>query len=292
MLKKHLSGGLAQHNQCHSYKGMYEHRHAVYGVKFACTAAPAYLIRQIALHGYGHRTIDKSKQGHLQVRAVRFKRVWNTRVFRNLFSFAVWSALGEMAWAGTGQGVNILLNIFFSPVVNAARAIAVQVIAGLNQFVMSFQTAVNPQIIKSYAAGDKGRMMMLANKGVTYSYYLLMLLGVPAMLNMDYILRLWLKTPPDYCAAFCNLAIVGAMADCLSNLLATVAKAYGRIRNYQLAVSAVLFLNLQGIRLQVGATIIVVYPRNGGSLYFFHLAINSFTLSLTIARSLWVMPTA
>lgn len=198
---------------------------------------------------------------HVQVRAVRFKRVWDTRVFRNLFSFAVWSALGEMAWAGTGQGVNILLNIFFSPVVNAARAIAVQVIAGLNQFVMSFQTAVNPQIIKSYAAGDKGRMMMLANKGITYSYYLLMLLGVPAMLNMDYILKLWLKTPPDYCAAFCNLAIVGAMADCLSNLLATVAKAYGRIRNYQLAVSAVLFLNLplSYVALKAGASPVSVY---------------------------------
>lgn len=77
-----------------------------------------------------------------------------------------------------------------------------QVIAGLNQFVMSFQTAVNPQIIKSYAAGDKGRMMMLANKGITYSYYLLMLLGVPAMLNMDYILKLWLKTPPTIARPF------------------------------------------------------------------------------------------
>ena len=167
---------------------------------------------------------------HVQVRAVRFKRVWDTRVFRNLFSFAVWSALGEMAWAGTGQGVNILLNIFFSPVVNAARAIAVQVIAGLNQFVMSFQTAVNPQIIKSYAAGDKGRMMMLANKGVTYSYYLLMLL-------------------------------CGLVYHKTKNLLATVAKAYGRIRNYQLAVSAVLFLNLplSYVALKAGASPVSVY---------------------------------
>ena len=82
MLKKHLSGGLAQHNQCHSYKGMYEHRHAVYGVKFVCTAAPAYLIRQIALHGYGHRTIDKSKQGHYACHHIIDAKVLNTEHFK------------------------------------------------------------------------------------------------------------------------------------------------------------------------------------------------------------------
>lgn len=197
----------------------------------------------------------------MQVCEVRFNRVWDAKVFRNLFSFALWSALGEMAWAGTGQGVNILLNIFFSPVVNAARAIAVQVIAGLNQFVMSFQTAVNPQIIKSYAAGDNRRMTTLANKGIVYSYYLLMMLCLPVILNMDYILQLWLKTPPAYCVSFCTMSIVGAMADCLSNLLATVAKAYGKIRNYQLVVSAVLFLNfpLSYLALNFGASPISVY---------------------------------
>lgn len=197
----------------------------------------------------------------VQVREVRFKRVWDAKVFRNLFSFALWSALGEMAWAGTGQGVNILLNVFFNPVVNAARAIAVQVIAGLNQFVMSFQTAVNPQIIKSYAAGDNRRMTTLANKCIVYSYYLLMMLCLPVILNMDYILRLWLKTPPAYCVSFCTMSIVGAMTDCLSNLLATVAKAYGKIRNYQLVVSAVLFLNfpLSYVVLKLGASPVSVY---------------------------------
>ncbi len=198
---------------------------------------------------------------YVQVRSVRFKCVWNNHIFCNLFSFAIWSALGEMAWAGTGQGVNILLNIFFNPVVNAARAIAVQVSSGLNQFVMSFQTAVNPQIIKSYAACNNTHMMLLTNKGIIYSCYLLMLLGIPIMLNMNYILKLWLKTPPDFCVIFCNLAIVGAIADCLSNLLATVAKAYGRIRNYQLAVSMVLFLNLplSYAALKAGASPVSVY---------------------------------
>lgn len=197
----------------------------------------------------------------MQVKGVRFKRIWDIGIFRQLLTFALWSALGEIAWAGTGQGVNILLNIFFNPVVNAARAIAVQVTSGLNQFVYNFQTAINPQIIKSYAAGDKNRMTLLTNKGIVYSYYLLMLLGVPVMINMDYILNLWLKTPPPYCIVFCNIAIIGAMVDCLSNLLATVAKAYGKIRNYQLAVSIVLFLNLplSYVALKLGASPKSVY---------------------------------
>lgn len=198
---------------------------------------------------------------HIKIKDVRYNKVWKGKIFKDLSSFASWSALGELAWAGTGQGVNILLNIFFSPIVNAARAIAIQVITGLNQFVMSFQTAINPQIIKSYASNDKERMMLLTNKGILYSFYLLLLIGLPVILNIDYILNLWLKTPPTHCSEFCTMAIIGAMVDCMSNLLATVAKAHGKIRNYQISVSVALFLNfpLSYIALKMGASPIAVY---------------------------------
>lgn len=167
-----------------------------------------------------------------------------------------------------------MLNVFFSPVVNAARAVAQQVISGIMQFVINFQTAINPQIVKSYAAGETRKMMILTNKGILYSYYLLLMMSFPILINIDFVLRIWLKNVPLYSNVFCTLAIIGAMIDSLSNLLATVAKAYGKIRNYQLAVSLILFLNLpfSYIALKFGAPAYAVYWVYLGVSFFLLIA--------------------
>lgn len=165
------------------------------------------------------------------------------RSLRDLTGFASWNVLGEIAWIFTGQGVNILLNIFFGPVVNAARGIAYQVEGAIMKFVQSFQVALNPQIIKTYAAVQHSQTISLVYLGTRFSYYLVLILSLPLYFEIDYILSVWLKEVPDMTADFCRLIMICSLVQTSSNLFATVAKAYGRIRNYQLIISFILMCN-------------------------------------------------
>lgn len=212
----------------------------------------------------------------LKIKEIKFRITWDKTLFRRLLSFASWSALGEMGWAATGQGVNVVLNLFFGPVVNAARGITFQVSAAVNRFVQSFQMAVNPQIIKQYAAGEVQSMQTLVYRSTCFSFYLLLLLSLPLALRIEYILWLWLGQVPPYLALFSRLVLLGALTDVLSNLLATVVKAYGNIRNYQLIVASVLIMNLplSYVVLKLGApawSVFVVYVGVSVTLFFVRL---------------------
>ena len=173
----------------------------------------------------------------------KFKFIKDWNLLKQIVGFASWNMLGELAWVFTGQGVNIILNSFFGPVVNAARGLAEQVNGAVNRFVANFQTAVNPQLIKNYASDQLGEMKTLLFRSTRFSYYLLLELSLPIILKMDFILHLWLKEVPDYTTGFCQLVLVSSLVSTLSNLLAQVARAYGKIRNYQIIVSIFLFLN-------------------------------------------------
>lgn len=173
----------------------------------------------------------------------KFKFVKDWNLLKQIVGFASWNMLGELAWVFTGQGVNIILNSFFGPVVNAARGLAEQVNGAVNRFVANFQTAVNPQLIKNYASDQLGEMKTLLFRSTRFSYYLLLALSLPIILKMDFILHLWLKEVPDYTTGFCQLVLVSSLVSTLSNFLAQVARAYGKIRNYQIIVSIFLFLN-------------------------------------------------
>ena len=173
----------------------------------------------------------------------KFKLIKDWNLLKQIVGFASWNMLGELAWVFTGQGVNIILNSFFGPVVNAARGLAEQVNGAVNRFVANFQTAVNPQLIKNYASDQLGEMKTLLFRSTRFSYYLLLALSLPIILKMDFILHLWLKEVPDYTVGFCQLVLVSSLVSTLSNLLAQVARAYGKIRNYQIIVSIFLFLN-------------------------------------------------
>ena len=175
---------------------------------------------------------------------IKFKFIWEKSTFKKLMGFASWSAMGELAWGFTLQGVNLVLNIFFGPVVNTARGISYQVQSIVMRFVSSFQAAVNPQITKRYAAGEKDSMYTLVCRTTCFSYYLVLVLSLPLMLNIDFVLTLWLGKYPEETRIFCILILTNCLIDIISNLLASVAKAYGRIRNYQIAVSVTLAMNL------------------------------------------------
>ncbi len=174
----------------------------------------------------------------------KFKYYWNKSLFITLINYAGWNLWGNAAGVMMGQGVNILLNIFFGPAVNAARGIAYQVRGAINQFVQNFQMAINPQIIKSFAADNLKYMHQLVFQGAKYSFFLLFILSAPIILETEIILKLWLKTVPEYTVIFTKLVIINILIDSISGPLMTSAQASGKIKLYQGVVGGLLILNL------------------------------------------------
>lgn len=185
-----------------------------------------------------------------------FRIVKDWHLFKEIISFSGWNMLSEVAWTLTGPGVNLILNSFYGPVINAARGLAEQVNAAVTRFVSNFQTAVNPQIIKSYAAGEIEQMNSLLFRSTRFSFYLLYILSLPLILKMDFILHIWLKEVPTYTTEFCQLILVCSLISVNSTLLPKIAWAYGKIRKYQVLVSFVLILNFpfSYLFLQLGFT--------------------------------------
>lgn len=174
----------------------------------------------------------------------RFRVYWNKPLFKTLINYAGWNLWGNCASVIMGQGINVLLNIFFGPVVNAARGIAYQVKGAVNQFVQNFQMALNPQIIKSFATEDLKYMHQLIFQGAKYSFFLLFAMSLPIILETEIILKLWLKTVPDYTIIFTQLVLINVLIDCISGPLMTAAQASGKIKIYQGVVGGLLILNL------------------------------------------------
>jgi O-antigen/teichoic acid export membrane protein len=174
----------------------------------------------------------------------KYRFIWDKSLFKTLMSFAGWNLWGNAAGVLSGQGVNMLLNIFFGPAVNAARGIAYSVKAAVHQFVNNFQTAMKPQIIKSYASNDLKYMHKLIFQGAKYSFFLLLFLSLPILLETKIILQIWLKIIPEYTIIFTQLVILNELISSLSGPLMTAAHASGRIKNFQLTVGGLLFLIL------------------------------------------------
>ncbi|MCM1518486.1 MAG: hypothetical protein NC117_07595 [Pseudoflavonifractor sp.] len=161
-----------------------------------------------------------------------------------MFGFAGWNFIGAGSAMLRDQGGNIVINLFYGTVVNAACGIAVQVNNAITGFVTNFMTALNPQITKSYASGDHAYMMTLILHGARLSFYMLLLISLPVLLNTHYLLSLWLTVVPGYATVFVQLILVFAMSESISTPLITATLATGNIRNYQLIVGGLQMLNL------------------------------------------------
>lgn len=170
----------------------------------------------------------------------KFKKTWNSKLFKEMLSFAGWNLWGHCAAIAFTQGVNILLNIFFNPVVNAARGVAVQAQGAVSQFSVNFQTALNPQITKSYAVCDYSYMHNLIFKSSKFTFFLLFLLSLPVMLETEMILKAWLKIVPVDTATFLRLMLCVTIVDAVANPLMVAAAATGKIKFYQLVVGGIL----------------------------------------------------
>ena len=154
--------------------------------------------------------------------------------------FGGWNLWGGFATVFFSQGINILLNMFFGPVVNAARGIAIQVQGAVVQFSINFQTALNPQITKSYALGDFTYMYSLIFRSSRFTFLLLAIISLPILLETDMILRLWLKTVPHYTVLFVRLMLCIVIIDAMAGAFMVAAQSTGRIRVYQSVIGGIL----------------------------------------------------
>ena len=167
---------------------------------------------------------------------------FNPSLFKKMFSFTSWTLVGELAYIGFTQGINIILNIFFGPIINASRAISVQVQNAVKQFAGGFQTAMNPQIVKSYSNGSTEYLNKLVFEGSRFSFFLVFILSVPFFLETDLILTLWIKVVPEYCCSFVRLILIISIIDAMITPLIIAASATGKIRNYQIVLGGLLLL--------------------------------------------------
>lgn len=175
---------------------------------------------------------------------VKLRFYWNRQMFIELISYSGWSLFWTLANVVRSQGLNILLNVFFNPVVNAARAIAYQVNNVLNQFTNSFYQAVRPQITKYTARGENEQMMDLMFSSSRISFFLLTLVTIPLIVKTPYILSIWLGDVPQYTATFMRLVIAVAMIDALGHPPTTAICATGKIKWFHITIGSVLIMNL------------------------------------------------
>jgi O-antigen/teichoic acid export membrane protein len=165
-------------------------------------------------------------------------------LLKEIVLFSCWNLIGNAAATLRDHGMNLLLNLFFLPVVNTARGLAMQVGSALNQFSASVITAVNPQVTKSFANGDRTYMLSLLLRGSRFAYYTVWLVSLPVLVETPAILQLWLGEVPLHTVIFVRLTIALVLVESLSGPLINVMLATGRIRNYQLVVGGLQLLNL------------------------------------------------
>ena len=155
-------------------------------------------------------------------------------LFRKMLSFAGWSMLGNLSYVLNTQGLNMLLNVFFGPIANAAQATASQAKNAVYQFSKNFQVAINPQITKSYASGQLGEMHLLVFRGSRLTFCLLLMLCLPLAVETPMVLKLWLKEVPEGAAGFLRILLVILIVNQMSNSLEATIDATGNIKRYQI----------------------------------------------------------
>ena len=174
----------------------------------------------------------------------RYSFYWETSLFKQLLSYTGWNLFGSASSLVKGQGLNILLNMFFNPSVNAARGIAYQVNTTVSQFFTNFYTAVRPQITKYYAQQDFDNMFKLVFRSSKMAFFLILLISLPLIIEAPYVIQLWLGQLPEFVVPFMRLILVITAVDAMANPLMTTAHATGKIALYQSMIGIMTILNI------------------------------------------------
>jgi O-antigen/teichoic acid export membrane protein len=197
----------------------------------------------------------------------------NARLAREMLAFCGWNLFGNIAHVCLNYGPSILLNMFFTPAVNAAKGISSQVQVAVGNFCHNFQVAINPPMVKSYAAGNLDYTRQLIFLGSRLSYYLVMLLSMPVIMETDIILRIWLKQVPEYTALFVRLAMVVSLFQAVANPLVMANAATGNVRLLMSTVGLMFWLvmPLSYLGLKLGGSPPTVFWVHIGLLAVAHL---------------------
>ena len=176
----------------------------------------------------------------------RGKLVYDPALTREMTAFAGWSFFGSSGYVLNTQGAGQVVNLFFGVAVNAARGVALQIENTVKQFVSNFLTALNPQITKAWAAGDREYCFELVRKGAKYAWLVILACFIPIFGEAEWLLGVWLgpdKVPP-HAAAFVRLALVGLLVDLAGNSLHTLVQANGKVKRFYLVTGLTSYLGL------------------------------------------------
>lgn len=209
----------------------------------------------------------------------KYHFVWDKGLFYRLFSYTSWSLAGQMSNTLADQGINLLMNMFFGPAVNAARGIAVQVQNSVSSLVWNFQGASIPQIVKLYAKGERDSYVKLVNSSSKVSFFIFYLMVVPICFEMRMLLHIWLGQTTDYMILFSILVLVNVLTAAFGGTLVFLIQATGKIRNFQLfsTISNLIVFPLTYLLYKMGYSayisyILIFVSRILIDLYTFHLS--------------------
>lgn len=188
----------------------------------------------------------------------RFKLIIDVKLFKSIFNFAGWNIVGNIGFSTRDQLSNIILNLFFGTAVNAARGVAGQVNMLISSFANNFSIALNPQITKQYAAGNINESRKYVYAGARLSFFLLTLVSLPVMINLDFLLNLWLDSVPEYTAKFVPFIFFSILLYSLTGTTSCAIQATGDVKKMMIGISLILLLE---------APLAYIILKNGGRPY-------------------------
>lgn len=176
---------------------------------------------------------------------ISFAPLFDKDLFKSMLSFSGWNIFGTFSNMMREQGINLILNLFFGPIVNAARGIAYQVTSGLQGFVLNLSTAIRPQLVQSYAKGNYSRTINLMFSLSKVSVCVFYIIAYPIILEINYVLNLWLDAKvPDNTSTFIIIVILITFVNNLNSAVSAVVHATGRMKAYQLIGSTINLLSI------------------------------------------------
>lgn len=177
-------------------------------------------------------------------KTLRNKLIYDKALLRDMLSFSGWNLFGGIADIGYKYGTGFILNAFFGVTLNATMGLVNQIRTNVYSFTSNLQVAANPQIVKSYTTGEQQAFDKLVCRISKFSYFLMFMVILPILLNLSFLLNLWLVDLPPYCVMFAALSLVFCLIDCLHGTQWVAMQACGKLRNYQIVISIILLLNL------------------------------------------------
>jgi O-antigen/teichoic acid export membrane protein len=173
---------------------------------------------------------------------INFLQNVDKSLIKSILSFSSWSLLGAVASISVTEVKSVLLNMFFGVRLNAANGIAMTVTGQVNTFSNSMTQAIRPQIVKSEGSGDRRKMLRMTAIATKYSIFLFALFAIPVIIELPYLLKLWLTNVPEYTIVFCRLILIGLFVDKFSFEIGTAISAVGKIRNVSVVETGLILL--------------------------------------------------